>query len=201
MTNPVQDINIISFNYTQTIEKILGVKSLNNKIDTHENKLTILHSLEHIHGYINDRMVMGVNDTLQIKNKSFRENQDVIEAFVKTKCNQVQKHAVDNLCKQQINKANLICIFGSSIGKTDNLWWQLIGEQVKRGSKLIIFDICKEIPPRKAYLKSRIERKKRDTFLELLKLNETEKEKVEKNIFFGLNTGMFDILKNENSER
>ena len=133
------NVKIITFNYTRTIENLVGDKQI--QIGTHHNTPTILQGIEHIHGYANDRRIMGVNDVSQIRNISFHENQDILEALVKPKCNQAQRHAIDDLCRRQISESNLICIFGSSIGDTDNLWWALIGKQLKKECILIIFDM------------------------------------------------------------
>jgi hypothetical protein len=81
-------------------------------------------------------MVLGVNDISQIDNIGFHKNQDIIETIIKDECNQAQKHTKEIWCKNQIKKANLICIFGSSIGDTDNIWWELVGEQLTRDCNL-----------------------------------------------------------------
>ena len=188
------NVNIITFNYTQSIEKSLGEKYRKIKIGTHHNTNIVLEGVEHIHGYANNRMVMGVNDVSQIRNKSFHKNRDIIEALVKPMCNQAQKHTIDGLCKQQINSANLICIFGSSIGETDNMWWELIGNQLKRDCSIIIYDKGEEIALRRAYKKGRREREIKDFFIKKTKLTEEEKKKALNNIYIGINTDMFNIV-------
>lgn len=189
--NTQWNINIITFNYTLSMEKLIGDKHKNMQIGTHANIPIILHGIEHIHGYIRERMIMGVNDISQITNSSFHNNQDILEAIVKNKCNQVQKHTIDELCKQQISSANLICIFGSSIGDTDNLWWDLIGQQLKRNCNLIIFNRCKDISPQRGYLVGRLEREMKEYFLSKTNLTDEEKMKSNNIIFVGINTDMF----------
>ena len=187
------NVYLITFNYTKTIEKLLGEKQNNLEIGSHHNNKINLQGIEHIHGYTNDRMVMGVNDISQIKNTSFHKNQDVLDALVKNTCNQAYKHAIDGIFKQKISSANLICIFGSSIGDTDSMWWELIGQQLIRDCYLIIFDICEEIPARRAYKNARIERKIKESFLNKTQLSNEEKKKATKNIYIGLNTNMFKL--------
>lgn len=77
---------------------------------------------------------MGVNDTSQIKNESFHNVQEIVEAIVKPICNIASKSTLDNVCAKQIESANLICIFGSPIGDIVNKWWELIGNQLLRVS-------------------------------------------------------------------
>jgi len=193
--NSPWNVRIITFNYTRSIEKLIGEKQSNLQIGSHGHYSITLQGIEHIHGYANDRMVMGVNDVSQIKNTAFHKNQDVIEALVKNNCNQVHRHTIDEWCKKQVSLANLICIFGSSIGDTDIMWWDLIGKQLKRDCLLIIFDRCEDIPPRIAYKKARVERRIRESFLRKTKMNEEEKKIITNKIYVGLNTNIFKLMK------
>ena len=187
-------VRIVTFNYTRTLEKLLGDKTNKLQIGSHHNSGIVLQGIEHIHGYANDRMVMGVNDISQIKNTAFHNNQDVIEALVKSSCNQATRHNKDILCKEQISSAHLICIYGSSLGDTDILWWELIGKRLTNDCNLIIFSKGEEINPRIAYKKGRIERAIKESFLNKTNLPEETKRKIEKNIIIGLNTDMFSIV-------
>lgn len=189
------DVNIITLNYTNSVEQIIGNQFNNTILGVHHNRNIILRGLEHIHGYCDDRMIMGVNDVSQIKNQSFHNNQDILDALVKPNCNKVNKTTIDNLCTTQISKANLICVFGSSIGDTDNIWWQAIGEQLKKGIYLIIFTRGEEISKRWSYKKAKSEREMRDYFLNKTNLKDEEKASFRDNIFIDVNTEMFGDLK------
>lgn len=146
-------VNLITLNYTRTLEKIIEVKPSFQVGVHHSNVPVHLRSLEHLHGFTDYRMVIGVNDISQVKNKAFHDKQDALEAIIKTNCNEAQKHAVDKICVQQIVAAHLVCIFGSSIGDTDNFWWQLVGDQLKRNDfRLIIFYKGEEVPRRVIYV-------------------------------------------------
>ena len=185
------DVNIITLNYTNSLEQILGSEYTSLILGVHHNSKIILRGLEHIHGYCDDRMIMGVNDVSQIKNQSFHNNQDILDALIKPNCNKVNKTTIDNLCNSQITKANVICIFGSSIGDTDNYWWYAIGEQLKKGIYLLIFTRGEEISKRWSYKKAKSEREMRDYFLNKTNLNDEEKASFRDNIFVGVNTEMF----------
>jgi hypothetical protein len=189
------DLNIYTFNYTSVIEKIFGDKQKNVLLTTHnlKNKATVtLRETKHIHGFLNNDMVIGVNDKSQIKNESFHENRDVLESIVKSECNRANRNGIDRKFTDKIRTANLICIFGSSIGDTDNKWWELIGERLKSDCNLLIFSKGEEVSPRIRHMQARAERTIRDLFLSKTKLNEKEMETVEGKIFIGLNSGMFD---------
>ena len=199
--NTQWNLNVITFNYTRSIEKLLGENHKNVKIGTHNNNAAIfIQEIEHIHGYATDRMVMGVNDISQVTNKDFHNNQDILESLVKDTCNQAHKHTIENLCKERVLSANLICIFGSSIGDTDKIWWELIGSQLIGDRKLIIFNLGENISPRIGHKKARIEREIRDGFLKKTQLNEEEKKIARNNIFIGINTNQFKLTQKFESE-
>ena len=192
-------INLITFNYTKSIEHILKEKHSNITLaDKSGNKIKLT-SVEHIHGYINDRMVMGVNDVSQISNTEFHSNQDILETLVKNDCNKVLKHNIDDKCKKLLAATNLICIFGCSLGDTDKLWWELIGDKLKSQSSLIIFEKGEEIIPRRRHLNGRKERIIKEKFLSKTNLTKEEKDKVVDNIFVSINTNIFDVIKKEES--
>lgn len=187
-------VNIITLNYTNILDKIIDNRTDNYKIGTNNKSSIYLNGLEHIHGYINDRMIMGVNDITQIKNSSLHNNRDVLEAIVKSQCNKAHKHTIDDKCIAQISNANLICIFGSSIGETDNFWWELIGDKLKNNvCRLIIFARCEDISLIKGYKKERKVREYKELFLSKINLTEKEKSIIENNIYVGINTDFFNI--------
>lgn len=186
----VWNTNIITFNYTKSLEKL--VDYIGKPITLEENS-KYLRYIHHIHGYLEERMIMGVNDISQIGNNVFHDDLDVLEAFVKHKCNEVCGHTIDKKCEQLINSANLICIFGSSLGDTDKLWWDLIAKKlIKNDCKLIIFEKVDDIPLRQEYKKERIRREKKNIFLSKTTLTEEEKEIAREHIFIGVNTSLFN---------
>ena len=148
----------------------------------------------HIHGYTDNRLVLGVNDISQIDNVEFHEKEEIIESLIKVKCNQVQRHNIDKTCTRLINNANLICIFGSSIGDTDNVWWQLIGDQLRKNSKIIIFNRGENIQERFAQKAARTKRSIIKLFLKKTDLSDEEIKEYEGSIYVGINTKLFNII-------
>lgn len=187
------NLNIYTFNYTSVIEKIFGDKQKNILLAHHGNSIPIqFGEIKHIHGYLDNDMVIGVNDASQVKNESFRSNRDVLESIVKSECNRANRSNIDRQLTNKIHTANLICIFGSSIGETDNKWWEIIGERLKYDCHLIVFTKGAEIPPRIRHMQARAERTIRDSFISKTNLTEKLMESVEEKIFIGLNSGIFD---------
>lgn len=199
--NSQWNVDMITFNYTRSVEKILGEKQKEIELGRHHNSIIRFGGINHIHGYVNERMVLGVNDISQIANTSFRENIDVRELIIKNDCNKAQKHKVEVTCRDQISQAHLICIFGSSIGDTDKMWWNFIGNRLKQDCKLIIFSLGEEIDPLFPQLNNRKVREMKDMFLSKTKLTENEKLQVIDNIYVGINSSMFNGLVSSEIEK
>ena len=194
--NKQWNISIITFNYTKTLENLLNYDGKHVQINSHlsdVNQPILIQRIEHIHGFIDDRMVLGVNDVSQISNNDFHNNQEVLESLVKQDCNKAQKHTIDDRCKGLVSNANLICIFGSSIGDTDKMWWENVGEQLKKDCKLIIFEKGEIISKRRPQKRLIVERKIKKLFLGKTNLNDKEKEEAMNNIFVSINSNMFKL--------
>lgn len=69
------NINIITFNYTSIIEKITNFKKQSIRLHDHHNRQSHLNKILHVHGYTNDGMILGVNDTTQISNEDLHAHQ------------------------------------------------------------------------------------------------------------------------------
>jgi hypothetical protein len=139
-------------------------------------------------------MIIGVNDESQIANQSFLDSPDILDAIIKKNCNKVRKHTIDSICESQIKRAQLMCIFGSSIGATDNLWWQLIIDQLLNGDcRLIIFHKTENTPSNQQYKYGRAGRAFRESFLKRTLLTAEEEKIVDQKIYIGINTNMFQL--------
>ena len=191
-------VNVFTLNYTRIIDNILGEKVNNRELGKHDGTAPInLLRLEHIHGYTDDRMVMGVNDISQIANTDFHEMDDILDSLVKTNCNKAHDHKIDALFAEEIQSSNLICIYGSSIGDTDKCWWQLIGKRLKEDCRLIIFSQGKEVKQREVHKNNRTANHVKNLFLDKTELSEKEKLEVSSKIYVGINTKMFSNLINK----
>ena len=185
-------VNIVTFNYTNSLEKLLVGLNSSQVINLHHNTgRIIVYDLDHIHGYTDNRMIIGVNDISQIGNTSFHDVTDVTESFVKSQYNQAAKHSIDVKTAKHINDANLIVIFGSSLGETDKIWWEMIGERLKSNCKLIIFTNSQEHYPRQAFRQVRKANALQRLFLMRTNLSEEDKEAIMDKIYVGINSGMF----------
>ncbi len=127
-----KNVDIITLNYTPTLESITNYDGSPFYLNLSSN--VTLNSIYHIHGTLNDMMVMGVNDTTQIANESFNKDRDVDEEFIKPMYNDACMNNKNAYCRRLIERANIIVIYGSSLGESDNKWWQIIGKRLSATS-------------------------------------------------------------------
>ncbi|MFC4655329.1 bacteriophage abortive infection AbiH family protein [Rheinheimera marina] len=185
--------NVINFNYTNTIEQILGVTRFSNEYINMNHKVNVgnservLNALYHVHGTVFEDMVLGVNDDEQINNLNFRENRDIRSEFIKAECNLAQDHGVELKCINLIKVADIICIFGSSLGKTDQIWWDLVAEQVRnRNCRLVVFDYQQDYSP---LISSRRTRFKREVMYKIF--GDNQPNDLSDKVLFDINSGLF----------
>lgn len=134
-------INIMTLNYTSTFEKLLSKWKWNgsNEIGL-KNRSFIVQKINHVHGELKDSIIIGVDNISQIAKEEFRNNEDVEDILVKERSNLCMKFPRHQVCKNFIQSANLIVLFGVSLGDTDSMWWKLIGSEFKRRTDIILIE-------------------------------------------------------------
>ncbi|ABW28029.1 bacteriophage abortive infection AbiH family protein [Acaryochloris marina] len=188
--------NILTFNYTQTIEKILGKNATSQPIGTNNKGVQVLlNSIDHIHGYLEDGLVLGVNDEEQIENEKLRLSQEVVEAIVKPMHNQELGHTRDDRCMQVISAANLIFVFGCSIGKSDQMWWEKVGSTLGESCRLVIFHRGSNVNSQNDILYARENRKIINRFLSLTNLDEEKRDIAKQYITAAVTKDLFKLVK------
>lgn len=124
------DIRIISFNYTHTIEDLLGFQGK----QTWENKKgqTIeLKKIKHIHHSLTDESILvGVNDVQQISNELYHEDSNICDIFMKPSANRILGSYVDWECESIIEDTDIFVLYGTSVGETDRYWWNMIAKRL-----------------------------------------------------------------------
>lgn len=178
--------HVISFNYTKTIETILNIKG---NISIGRNNT--LYPIIHIHG-LSDDPIIGLNNKEQIKNEFLRENEDVQDFLLKPNINKALGHLKDKEAINLIKSASVICLFGVSLGETDKIWWETVGERIKGDCRVFYFVHNPEEFVR-AKLITRIRKKYKNFLLSKTKLNEDEWSNVYDKIYVVLNSDMFKL--------
>jgi len=185
------ELNLATFNYTRILEKFIDIGD--NIMNNRYGKEVVVNSILHVHGYTDKRMILGVNDRSQISNSTFQEDIDICESIVKPECNRIYRFNNDNELERYIKEANLICVFGSSLGATDKIWWERIGTRLRNNKiKLVLFVRNKQINPLLGFRNGRTERNIKEVFLSSTEIVNDLKEGIYPKIHVGVNTQLFN---------
>lgn len=183
--------NFVCFNYTKTLDLCINALRETLKKDNSRN----IGSIVHIHGFVEDNMILGVNDPSQITDPELSSDEDVIRELVKPNQNENSRTGYENAFKTVINKSNLICVYGMSLGETDKKWWDIISTWLCKSNDnvLVILKHEKEYSPRFPHRQDRIIRPIRERFLSFSSLSKEEKQKILEQIFIGINNDVFSM--------
>lgn len=131
-------ISVISFNYTDVLDKALPMKGI---IGARRRSNVFFDDIFHVHGTLGSTIILGVNDSSQIANGEFVRDEDVKDLLVKPQANDAIRSIDVLYCQRLIELADIIFLYGLSIGETDRLWWQLIGKRmlVNDTARVVIF--------------------------------------------------------------
>ena len=132
-------INTITLNYTDTFER-LAIQEVENVFKCTDNNINFkFNSPIHLHGTVDEGIVLGVNDEAQVRNKQLVRENSVQNRFIKTSTiNKVYRTGYEEQAMRAIDSAHLICIYGTSFGKTDKRIWNRIVKRVVSNSTMVI---------------------------------------------------------------
>lgn len=186
------EINVISLNYTYTLEKLFKAYTERFALPYNFTSSEYIRTIRHIHQGLNDdEVILGVNDISQISNVSFHDSagQNIL---VKPVINRQLRTLIDEECLTIIKEANLFCVFGASIGETDSMWWKAIGDRLmSSNSRLIYFAFDKQVV---TYNNQKIGKLEEYTSLILKRCgleNAPSLADIRKRIFIGYKTKLF----------
>ncbi|MBR5983700.1 MAG: bacteriophage abortive infection AbiH family protein [Bacteroidales bacterium] len=175
-------VSFISLNYTNTLIKLLStteeMKSFMN-INT-DNCRNILY----LHGYLKSNgIIIGVSDSEQIKNENLRNDPDIGNIIIKEKTNASIGNTSTTHCERMIKNADIIVIYGTSLGDTDNYLWRIIEKNFKTRSNLCIIQHIYDMEFNNALPQERriYDHKYQDLFLKkinFLNANTQQKERI-----------------------
>lgn len=204
--NMLNDIDVlkyqfITYNYTGIIDKIIS--SVSNQIEPfskHTYKGNVrqdsLCNALHIHGTLDEGIILALNDTSQINNEKLQNNADLKRFMVKSQINKEDGNFLTDDALKIIEYSLYICIFGMSIGDTDNMWWQAIIKWLLQNSNRRIVFFVKdntEIAKSKA-AKMKYNRDKRKVLSQhSVELSDEDYEKIESQVIVILNSDIFNL--------
>lgn len=136
----------ICFNYTNTLDQIVDItRKLKSPIATHlfygNSKNHFLGTVLHVHGTLNEEMILGVNDEEQVNNVSLRADEEFLDIFIKRRMNDEIGQGKTERAQELIDESHVICIFGMSLGGTDKMWWEKLIDWLiaSEDNKLVIY--------------------------------------------------------------
>ena len=188
-------IDVISFNYTNVFERAIGYEYQAVALEgPYFSQGVSLNRVYKIHGSLQGTVVMGVNDAGQIANDAFAKNQDVCDMIVKPQTNAVMGLGFDILSGEMISAADLIIVYGMSIGETDRVWWQRIAERMASPSvrMIIFYHLDEQVPTDKGWRVGRIQRMVKERFENISSVPEELREEMEKRIYVSTKGFMFN---------
>lgn len=198
------NINVMSLNYTNTLERLLSIDIAKSSDEfTYDHNFDHYHSLKkiiHVHGQLDDSIIIGVDNENQIANEQFKKNMDIKDLLVKEQSNHVMGNTRHIQCEWLIKEADVIFLFGVSLGETDAHWWNLIGDMFLNNNLYIIQHIFKRnytgIHPTQKQLYGRLNRKNRYELMKAIGFSDDEKKwpkDTEDRLFFITNSNIFKL--------
>lgn len=195
----------ICFNYTDTLDKIVNVtRKMKPIITTHRGSGTAvindsLGAVLHIHGTLNEEMILGVNDIEQVNSPFLKNDAEFLDTFIKKRMNSSIGQRKTEHAHKLIEESHIICIFGMSMGITDKMWWEKIVEwlSLSDSNKLLIHykgyeeELNRKLPIKTIRLNNRLKR-------EILEKGGADMEnpnidKVKNRIFISSNANIFNF--------
>lgn len=137
------DLKVVIFNYTYTLEKLIGWEGSPLHFSLNSVGECSLKAIEHIHGYCDEkgRCALGLDNIDQISNEDLKKSRRLMRRYLKPDFNDSfeQNHHIK--CQKWIEKANLIFIYGHSLGDSDKSWLEMVGKNLKvnTSSFLIVY--------------------------------------------------------------
>ncbi len=193
----------INFNYTDVLDRIIYTcADSGNPFSNHVCKKNnsryddfIIHPI-HIHGDTNKDLVLGVNDDSQIGNENLRNNQELLDCVIKERLNAEIGELKTEMVKDIINNSKYVCVFGMSIGSTDNLWWRTLIDWVLQDftNRIVLYVYDNTIIRQTAQKKVRTANVLKKQFAEKNKsLSDEQIEQLRKQIIFIPNSDIFNF--------
>lgn len=146
-------------------------------------------------------MILGVNDESQVDNNRFAKSRKFRIPFLKQAANQRLHNLKTELSAQYINESDVVCIFGMSLGETDRIWWEKIGDWLLEDTDrlLVIYEYRNNFNPILPNELITMEEDVQDKFFsyneKFQTMDELTKEKVRDQISVAINTDMFSNLR------
>ena len=189
--NSPREYNFVTFNYTKTIDECVEKLKKSIEKESHRRVGKVLH----IHGYLEDTMIMGVNDPTQISNPIFAKDEEIIREIVKPTQNADARMNYEKQVMSVIDTSDIICVYGMSLGDTDKKWWVHLANWLTKGQRrtLVILKYDKDCNKSFPFQVRRKTDEVLKRFLSFAELDDSAKENISKRVYIGLNHNVFGM--------
>lgn len=125
--------SFVTFNYTSVIDLVVGLMRSNNYRASQAMGVSsfLLEKPVHAHGKLGDNPICGVNDESQVASEQLRSSAPVLDTVVKRKTQELFGDMSDAVAFRVIAHADVVLIFGCSMGLTDKRWWEAVIDWLK----------------------------------------------------------------------
>lgn len=130
------NVSIVTFNYTTLLPRLFnafGTSEHSTPEDSWGVSYIRLIHLVQAHGALGREPICGVNDVSQIGSDALSKNEDIVSTFVKGEIQKLFGSVDDRRAEDIILGANILIIFGLSLGETDMRWWEIVVKLLKDG--------------------------------------------------------------------
>ena len=167
--------HVITLNYTDSLDQISSSLSQKNN-STFEFDSNVLHP----HGRLSSEIILGVNDETQISNGNIKNDRNYSDIMIKSAQIQAKNPDEKEKALSLIDESTIVCLYGVSLGETDNDWWALLGNwlQKKENNRLVVLWYISDEHEDTARVRDAIHK----VFLEKLRLSDEEKERLKEHI-------------------
>lgn len=118
----IDSVKFINLNYTEPLDHfIYALRSDENEESNKKYGLPL-----HIHGRLDEDVVLGVDNEVQINNKNFLLTNRGKRAFIKPKFNAEYDSNRVEMATRYINDSDVIYVYGASFGQSDKTWTGII---------------------------------------------------------------------------
>ena len=187
------EASIISLNYTSFLETLCkGYIEIGKYYNRPDNAYAFrLNQIKHIHRRLTEKSILlGVDNEEQISNEDFRLDEDILDVMIKPRGNENIGSLIDRECQDLIKEADVIYIFGSSLGETDKTWWTAIKERFSNSQAIILYFAHDKNAISTLSTETSFKRRARQQLVTALGLEGNEIDYRDR-IFIALNTAMF----------
>ena len=193
--------SFVSFNYTNILDLIIEVcnneyhKGISTHVSANTRYTDLLVEPTHIHGTLNEELILGVGDKNQIANEELANLEIIQQLFIKQATNDRFAQNKIRIVETMINQSVIICVYGMSIGNTDNYWWKYISNWLANSAdrRLVIFEYNSEIHGNKSKFDFLHENRSKERFRETAEVDDNVWNSIKDRILIVFNTKIFSL--------